>query len=149
MQETWVQFLGQEDSPGEGNGNRLQFSCLENPMNKGTRQAIVHGVTRVRHDLVTEPPSSLRCCLLEVNLIWEVSRFISVKQGADFSRGHCHLSIVIHFLPCCCEFWGMLQLIVYTMRLFLKKTGFGHIIYTVQWKDKSRTLCSKGTKKCH
>ena len=32
MQETWVQSLGQEDPPGEGNGNPLQYSCLENPM---------------------------------------------------------------------------------------------------------------------
>ena len=32
MQETWVRFLGWEDSPGEGNGNPLQYSGLENPM---------------------------------------------------------------------------------------------------------------------
>ena len=32
MQETWVQFLGREDSPGEGNGNPVHCSCLENPM---------------------------------------------------------------------------------------------------------------------
>ena len=32
MQETWVRSLGQEDSPGEGNGNPLQYSHLENPM---------------------------------------------------------------------------------------------------------------------
>ena len=32
MRETWVQSLGREDSPGEGNGNPLQYSCLENPM---------------------------------------------------------------------------------------------------------------------
>ena len=31
MQETWVQSLSQEDSPGEGNGYPLQYSCLENP----------------------------------------------------------------------------------------------------------------------
>ena len=29
-------------SPGEGNGNRLQYSCLENPMDRGVRQATVH-----------------------------------------------------------------------------------------------------------
>ena len=38
-------------SPGEGNGNPLQYSCLQNPMDKGVSQATVHGVTRVRHDL--------------------------------------------------------------------------------------------------
>ena len=33
-------------SPGEGNGNPLQYSCLENPMDKGAWQAIVHRVTQ-------------------------------------------------------------------------------------------------------
>ena len=31
-------------SPGEGNGNLLQYFCLENPMDKGVWQATVHGV---------------------------------------------------------------------------------------------------------
>ena len=43
-------------SPEIGNGNPLQYSCLENPMDKGTWQAIVHGVARVRHNLMTKPP---------------------------------------------------------------------------------------------
>ena len=42
--------------PGEGNGNPLQYSCLENPMDREAWQATVHGVTRVGHDLVTKPP---------------------------------------------------------------------------------------------
>ena len=33
-------------SSGEGNGNPLQYSCLENPMDRGDWQAIVHGVTK-------------------------------------------------------------------------------------------------------
>ena len=33
-------------SPGEGNGNPLQYSCLGNPMDRGTRQATVHVVTK-------------------------------------------------------------------------------------------------------
>jgi len=41
-------------SPGEGNGNPLQYSCLENPMDRGAWQATVHGVTRVRHNLATK-----------------------------------------------------------------------------------------------
>ena len=55
MQKTPVQFLGWEDSPGEGNGNPLQYSCLENPMDRGALQATVHEVSRVGHDLVTKP----------------------------------------------------------------------------------------------
>ena len=36
--------------PGEGNGNPLQYSCLENPMDGGTWWATVHGSQRVGHD---------------------------------------------------------------------------------------------------
>ena len=32
--------------PGEGNGNPLQYSCLENPMDRGTWWATVHGVAK-------------------------------------------------------------------------------------------------------
>ena len=37
---------GSGRSPGEGNGNELQYSCLENPMDRGDWQAIVHGVAK-------------------------------------------------------------------------------------------------------
>ena len=35
MQETRVQLLNREDSPGEGNGTPLQYFCLENPTDRG------------------------------------------------------------------------------------------------------------------
>ena len=38
--------------PGEGNDNPLQYSCLENSMDRGAWWAIVHGVARVKHDCV-------------------------------------------------------------------------------------------------
>ena len=47
-------------SPGEGNGNPLQYSCLENLMDRGAWWATVHGVARVRHDLATKPPNHNR-----------------------------------------------------------------------------------------
>ena len=37
-------------SSGEGNGNPLQYSCLENSMDKGAWRATVHGVARFGHD---------------------------------------------------------------------------------------------------
>ena len=40
-------------SPGEGHGNPLQYSCLENPMDRGAWWAIVHGVTKSRTRLST------------------------------------------------------------------------------------------------
>ena len=41
MQEMWV---GSGRSPREGNGNPLQYSCLGNPMDKGTQWATIHVV---------------------------------------------------------------------------------------------------------
>ena len=35
-------------SPGEGHGNPFQYSCLENPMDRGAWQAAVHRVTKSR-----------------------------------------------------------------------------------------------------
>ena len=49
-------ILGSERSPGEGNGNPLQYSCLEHPMDRGAWQATVYEITRVGHDLVTKAP---------------------------------------------------------------------------------------------
>ena len=37
---------GSGKTPGEGNGNPLQYSCLGNLMNRGAWQATVHGVTK-------------------------------------------------------------------------------------------------------
>ena len=39
-------FPGLGRSPGEGNGNPLQYSCLENSMDRGAWQATVHGVAK-------------------------------------------------------------------------------------------------------
>ena len=44
MLETWVRSLGREDPPREGYGNALQYSCLENPMDRGVWWITVHGV---------------------------------------------------------------------------------------------------------
>ena len=38
---------GSGRSPGKGNGNTFQYSCLENPMDRGAWQSTVHGVTRL------------------------------------------------------------------------------------------------------
>ena len=53
---------GSVRSPRGGNGNPLQYSCLENPMNRVASWATVHGVTKkVGHDLAAEQlPSSCK-----------------------------------------------------------------------------------------
>ena len=48
MQETLVRLLGLEDSPEGKHGNTLQYSCLENAMDRGAWWAAVHGVATSR-----------------------------------------------------------------------------------------------------
>ena len=59
--------------PGVGNGNPLQYSCLENPMDRGAWQTIVHGVARrVRHNLATKQQqySYINTHICETNILW-------------------------------------------------------------------------------
>ena len=48
MRERLGLIPGSGRSPGEGNGNPLQYSCLENPMDRGAWWATVHGITKSR-----------------------------------------------------------------------------------------------------
>ena len=52
---------GSGRSPGEGNGNPLQYSCLENPMDQGAWGAIVHRVTKSQTQL---KQLSMHACML-------------------------------------------------------------------------------------
>ena len=67
-QEMWV-WPGSGRSPGEGNGNPLQYSCLENPIDRGLQSM---GSQRVRHDCdwaCTGGPACVVCrpCLSLIN----------------------------------------------------------------------------------
>ena len=72
---------------GEGNGNPLQYSCLENPMDRGGWRAMVHGVTKVRLDLATKQQQcAWLSCLLYT---WgpghiAASDFVGLKWGLTF-----------------------------------------------------------------
>ena len=46
MQETQILSLDEEDPPGGSHGNPLQYSCLENPLDRGAWWATVHRVAR-------------------------------------------------------------------------------------------------------
>ena len=57
-------------SPGEGNGNPLQHSCLGNSIYRGARQATVHRVTRVRHDLATKNNNEIGMITTVAQIHW-------------------------------------------------------------------------------
>ena len=48
LQGDTILIPGSERSPGGGHGNPLHYSCLENPIDRGARQATVHRVTKSR-----------------------------------------------------------------------------------------------------
>ena len=50
MRETWVQSLGSKDPLKGEPGNRLQYSCLENSMDRGPGGLQSMGSQRVRHN---------------------------------------------------------------------------------------------------
>ena len=74
MQETRVWSLGQD--PGDGNGNPLQYSRLENPMDRGAKRATVHGSQRVAHGWGT---NTFRHC---IRVLWETA-VVSANFGAS------------------------------------------------------------------
>ena len=78
-----ILWLGR--SPGEGNVNPLQYSCLENPMNWGAWQAIGHGVARVGHDLVTKPPPPVTVYAMN-HVLQEGLGYLS---GSDHKESDC------------------------------------------------------------
>ena len=51
MLETWVRSLGWKDPLEKGLAYRFQYSCLENPMDRGVWEAIVHGVAQSQTQL--------------------------------------------------------------------------------------------------
>ena len=71
---------GSGRSPREGNDNPLQYSCLENLMNRGAWQATVCGVARIRHDLATKPPPPQMMSLSDLSL-WHLAISLSLLAG--------------------------------------------------------------------
>ena len=73
---------GSGRSPGEGNGNPLQYSCLENPMDRGAWQDIVHGVTKSQTQLSIH---TYPTCVWEV-----VIKVLSIlrKKCLQLIKGH-------------------------------------------------------------
>ena len=55
-------------SLGEGNGNPLQYSCVENPIERGALRATVHEVIRVGHNRATEHTHNLLAVLDKRNI---------------------------------------------------------------------------------
>ena len=69
-------FPGLGRSPGERNGNLLQYSCLENAMDRGAWRATVHGAARAGHNLASKPQPCIRHYKKHILYTWSCLRFI-------------------------------------------------------------------------
>ena len=107
--------LGQ--SPGEGNDNSLQYSCLENPMDRGTWQATVHGVAKSQtwHNTFT-----LKIYGIEHLFIWLFGYIWYIFVPLLFTYMCLFIIINFNFFACtgssCCTWafstcseWGLLS----------------------------------------
>ena len=63
-------ILGWEDPPGEGKGSPLQYSGLENPTDRRAWRAIIHGITKVGHNLATKPTTKINVEILYFTFIF-------------------------------------------------------------------------------
>ena len=93
---------GSGRSPGEGTGNPLQCSCLENLMDRGALGDTVHGVARVGHDLAPRRPppftssktlKAISCSVVTVQVYVHCSldgRHILQLTHSDFMEHHCY-----------------------------------------------------------
>ena len=71
---------GSGRSPGERNGNPLQYSCLKNPMDRGARQAPAHGVGKSRTQLGTHTHIRAQTWCLILLIKREVINYVLVSS---------------------------------------------------------------------
>ena len=74
MWETWVRSLGQEDPLEKGNGNPVQYSCLDNSMDRGAWLSTIHGVA--------ESGTHTHCPFLCRPMLWSL---LNLQQRTDLA----------------------------------------------------------------
>ena len=80
--------------PGVENGNPLQYSCLENPRDRGAWWATVHGVTWVRQDWTTKQTKKTRIYFdsYSTYILWQWISYLSwrqIQEGISMKRPSC------------------------------------------------------------
>ena len=80
---------------GKWNGNSLHYFCLENSINRGAWWATVHGVAKVRYDLVTKPP-----CFGFYSLIHEHSGCFQLFVIMNKATANIHMQVFLcEYIP--------------------------------------------------
>ena len=104
IHEMWVQSLGWERSPGVGNDNPLQDSCLEVSKDRVAWQITVHGATELNtierlhtytHNLINESWNVTKCAIHQWK--WPQTLIVSFAKKSGCQQ---IFSNVVKFLPC-------------------------------------------------
>ena len=95
MQEMWVRSLGWQRSPGKENGNPLQYSCLGNPMDRGTWWATIPRVSQSQTQLNR---LSRRACRVYSRVVQEHSPSVKAPGSDPDSATSCYL---------CASYWSL------------------------------------------
>ena len=99
-------------SPGGGNGNTRQYSCLANPTDRGAQQATVPGVTQIQTQLKPPPVVALQCHLsfdctakwinythTSIPSFWDFLPLqVTTEHGVEIHVPYRRFSLVIHFI---------------------------------------------------
>ena len=90
--EDWFSIPGSGISSGEGNGSQLQYSCLENSMDRGAWHSTDHGVAKIGYDLETKP--SYHTIVFSVSKI----RFYVCSWLTDLNHGVLKNNVLFPFV---------------------------------------------------
>ena len=107
-------ILGSERSPGVGNGNPLQCSCLGNPMIRGSWWATVHGVTKSQTWLSTHAYGLDKTAVVRPEAHWKAACHKGEKQYVYDSEGVMLACVTACLTSCILSF-------------LLKKSGCAHL----------------------
>ena len=114
-------------SPGEGSGNPLRYSCLENSMDREAWRAVVHGFARVRHNLATNHHCPEMCPVLTYCGNWcifllvaAIGHILIVQSVLRYQmtlgiKSECCLGkLILTFKQCLTIFFSSIQTKCYT-----------------------------------
>ena len=132
---------GLERSLGEGNGNPLQYSCLENPMDRGAWQVIVHGFHTVSryHLAKSQTQLNTHTTLQSPKSYWTVNRTFAKHAWGLWTKSHknkmCHYeaTFCVFVLLTCFSMTDLNQLVLLMrkMKLLSKQRSKGNLVYVL------------------
>ena len=152
---------GLERSPGEGIGNPLHYSHLENPTDRGAWQVTDHGFVRVGQDLATKPPPAtwwLFKLKLHKTQFFNHTSQSSRAQQAYVAGGYCtgqgRIILIEHFYHCRKLHWTVVlyNKSCYTLDVFIciltEKAMAPHsstLAWKIPWMEEPGRLQSMGS----